>query len=73
LSFFQVSPSAEEVEAIARGSRLYSKEASGTRSFVADVDMKQKFATDHVREAAETWAIEPYRLLEQKRLEQSWM
>ena len=73
LSFFKVSPSAEEMETIARGSRIYSKDVSGTREFVADADAKQNLASDLVREAAETWAIKPYRLLEQKRLEQSWM
>jgi len=73
LSFFKISPSAEEMETIARGSRLYSKEVSGTRSFVADADAKQKLTSDLVREVTETWASKPYRLLEQKRLEQSWM
>ena len=73
LNFFKVSPSAEEVQIIARGSRLYSKEVSGTRSFVADADVKQKLTIHLIREAAERWAIGPYRLLEQKRLEQSWM
>jgi hypothetical protein len=71
LRFFEVNPSAEEIETIERGSRIYSKEVSGTRTFVADTRAKQKLANDLVREAAEQWAIEPYRLLEQKRLEQS--
>jgi hypothetical protein len=73
LRFFGVSPSAEELETIARRSRIYSKEVSGTREFVADAGVKQKLANDLVREVTETWASEPYRLLEQKRLEQSWM
>ena len=71
LRFFGVNPTAEEMETIARGSRIYSKEASGTRTFVADTRAKQNLANDLVREATEQWAIEPYRLLEQKRLEQS--
>ncbi len=68
LEFFKVSPSAEEMDAIARGSRMYSKEVSGTRTFVADADAKQQLASDLVREMAERWAIQPYRLLEKKRL-----
>jgi hypothetical protein len=70
LRFFNVSPSAEEMETISRGMRIYSKELSGTRTFVADADAKQKLASNRVREGAETWAKGPYRLLEQKRLEQ---
>ncbi len=66
LSFFKVSPSTEELETIARGSRVYSKEASGTRTFVADADAKQKLASDLVREVARRWAMEPYRQLEAK-------
>lgn len=66
LKFFNVSPSAEELEMIARTIGVYSKEASGTRAFVADTDTKQKLASDLVREMSERWASEPYRLLEQK-------
>jgi hypothetical protein len=69
LSFFNVSPSPEELETIARVSGVYSKEVSATRSFVADTHAKQKLASDLIREMAVAWAIEPYRLLEQKRLE----
>jgi hypothetical protein len=69
LNFFKVSPSINELETIARASQTYSKEASGTQTFVADADAKQKLASDAVREAAQKWAIEPYQLLEQKRLE----
>ena len=64
LNFFNVSLSSEELETIARTSEVYSKEASGTRAFVADVDAKQKLASDLVREMSERWAGEPYRLLE---------
>ena len=67
LNFFNVSLSSEELETIARTSKVYSKEVSGTRAFVADVDAKQKLASDLVREVSERWAREPYRLLEQKR------
>ena len=67
LNFFNVSLSSEELETIARTSEVYSKEVSGTRAFVADVDAKQKLASDTVREMSERWAGEPYRLLEQKR------
>lgn len=71
LEFFKLSPSADEMDTIARASRIYSKEASGTRAFVADADAKQKLASDLIREMAERWAGEPYRLLEQKRLNSS--
>ncbi|HKG62003.1 MAG TPA: hypothetical protein VKB05_19750 [Pyrinomonadaceae bacterium] len=67
LNFFKVSLSSEELERIARTSEVYSKEVSGTRAFVPDVDTKQKLASDLVREMSEQWASEPYRLLEQKR------
>ncbi len=67
LNFFNVSLSSEELETIARTSEGYSKEVSGTRAFVADVDAKQKLASNLVREMSERWAAEPYRLLEQKR------
>jgi hypothetical protein len=67
LRFFKVSLSSEEIETIARTSGVYSKEVSGTRAFVSDVDAKQKLASDLVREMSARWASEPYQLLEQKR------
>jgi len=67
LNFFNVSLSSEELETVARTSGVYSKEVSGTRAFVSDVDAKQKLASDTAREMSERWAEEPYRLLEQKR------
>ena len=67
LSFFKVNLSSEELETITRTSGVYSKEVSGTRAFVSDVDVKQKLASDLVREMSERWANGPYRLLEQKR------
>jgi hypothetical protein len=67
LKFFKVDLSAEELEKITRTSGVYSKEVSGTRAFVNDVDTKQKLASDLVCEMSERWAVEPYRLLEQKR------
>lgn len=69
LSFFKVILSNEEMDKIARASRIYSKEVSGKRTFVADANAKQQIASDLIREGAEMWAMEPYRLLEQKRLE----
>lgn len=69
LSFFKVRPSNEELKTIERASQMYSKEADVKRTFVADTDAKQKLASETVREAAARWATEPYRLLEQKRLE----
>ena len=71
LSFFKVNASTEELERIARESRIYSKEASATRTFVADTDAKQQLASNLVREMAEKWAMKPYQLLERKRRKQS--
>ncbi len=71
LRFFKVSLSADEMSAIERGSRVYSKEASATRAFVADSEAKNQRASDLTRQMAETWAGEPYRLLEQKRVHKS--
>ena len=66
LNFFKVDLSSEELEAIARTTKAYSKEASGTRAFVADADTKQRLASDLIREMSERWAAKPYQLLEQK-------
>jgi hypothetical protein len=66
LNFFKVSPSAEELERIARLSGVYSKEASGTRAFVADSGTKQEHASDLIRQMSKRWAEEPYQRLEQK-------
>ena len=65
LRFFNVDVSNAELERITSGSRIYSKEISGVREFTPDSDTKQKFASDLVREMAERWACEPYKLLEQ--------
>ena len=72
LNFFGVEPTAAELETIVRQSQTYSKSISGDRAFVADTDAKQRAAGEHVREVAERWANEPYRLLEQKRLGNQW-
>ena len=69
LNFFKVRASAEELERIASGTRIYSKEVSATREFVPDTDAKQKLASPLVREMAERWANEPYALLERKQYE----
>ena len=71
LKFFNVTPSSEERETIARTSRTYSKETSATHAFVADADAKQQQASSVVREVAAAWAIEPYRRLEEKRNKES--
>jgi len=65
LKFFNVRPSAGELERIASGTRIYSKQVSSTREFIPDGDAKQKLAGNHVREVAERWAKTPYALLEQ--------
>jgi len=66
LQFFGVGPAAAEMESIAHLSQKYSK---ADRAFVADAEAKQQIATDLIRDMAQTWAVTPYRLLEQKRLE----
>jgi len=68
LEFFNVSPSPQELEAIARTRGIYSKEVSGTRTFIADTYAKQKLASDLVRKVTEAWSNEAYQRLEQKRL-----
>lgn len=65
LNFFKVSLSTEELETIARTTKAYSKDASGTRAFVADVETKQNLASNLVREMSERWAGKPYGLLEE--------
>ena len=67
LEFFKVRPSPEELERIASGTRIYSKQVSATREFVPDTRAKQRLASDLVREMAERWAMQPYQLLEQNR------
>jgi hypothetical protein len=67
LNFFKIDLSSKELETIARTTKAYSKEVSGTRAFVSDVDAKQNLASNTAREVSERWAVEPYRLLEQKR------
>ena len=69
LNLFHLVPSAEEMEAISTGSRIYSKEASGARTFVADAEVKQQGASGLIRSLADRWALEPYRQLEERRLE----
>jgi hypothetical protein len=69
LRFFKVNPSADEMSAIENVSRVYSKEALSTRAFVSDSASKHALASDLIREMAETWAMKPYELLEQKRTE----
>ena len=64
LKFFNVSPSAEELERITSGSRSYSKEASGAREFVPDAEAKQNSASNRVRQLAQQFAMGPYQLLE---------
>jgi hypothetical protein len=69
LEFFAVVPTAAEMEIIARQSQNYSKATpAAARTFVADTEAKHLLATDLIRELATTWANQPYRLLEQKRL-----
>jgi hypothetical protein len=65
-NFFKVSLSTDELDAIARTSEVYSKDATATRAFVTDNDMKQKLASHRVYEMSERWAAGPYRLLEQR-------
>jgi hypothetical protein len=66
LNFFKIDLSSEELDTIARTTKAYSKEVSGTRAFVADAVTKQKLASDLIREMSERWASGPYKLLEEK-------
>ena len=66
LNFFKVSPSTEELDTIERTCRVYSKEVTGTRAFVADAAAKQELASDLVREMSDRWASEPYKDLENR-------
>jgi hypothetical protein len=67
LEFFNVRASPEELERIAIGIRIYSKQVSATREFAPDTESKQKLASDLVREMAQRWAMQPYELLERNR------
>ncbi|HEX2272020.1 MAG TPA: hypothetical protein VHH35_20930 [Pyrinomonadaceae bacterium] len=67
LKFFKIQPSNEELERIASGSRIYSKEISGAREFTPDTNAKQRVASDVVRNLAERWGMKPYHLLEGSR------
>jgi hypothetical protein len=67
LESFHVRPSIDEMEAIRRGSRIYSKEAAGARAFVADAEAKRQRASDLIREMSERWAMAPYQRVEEKR------
>ncbi|HEX6284020.1 MAG TPA: hypothetical protein VFZ71_04070 [Pyrinomonadaceae bacterium] len=67
LKFFGASPTAAEMETIARQSQNYSK-ATSARTFAADAEKKHTLATDLIREVTARWADKPYQLLEQKRL-----
>jgi hypothetical protein len=71
VGFFGIEPSAAEREEIRRVSGLYSKDPSFGRAFSADSDTKRAAATGAVREAAERWAGESYRLLERLRRERA--
>lgn len=64
LNFFNVRPSTEEMERIASGIRIYSKEVSATHKFIPDTDAKQMIASGLVREMAQRWAMQPYDVLE---------
>jgi hypothetical protein len=64
LDFFNVTPSTGELERIASGTRIYSKQVSAARDFVPDAGAKQKLASELVREMAARWAMKPYQLLE---------
>ena len=67
VKFFGLNPVAQELEAVERVSRRYSKDASSERAFVADAHDKQERASELVRLMSERWAIEPYHKLEEMR------
>lgn len=61
VSFFRVSASREEAEAIMQTAGLYSKDPS--RAFRDDGDWKRANASAVIKEMAEAWAVGPYRRL----------
>jgi hypothetical protein len=67
IKFFGVNPTAEELDAIERVSRRYSKDATSERAFVADAEEKQLQASELVRLVSERWASESYSRLEELR------
>ena len=68
LNFFKVSPSAEELETIARTSEFTQKKLPA-RAFVADADAKQKLASDLVREAEQSGPASLINCSNRRRLE----
>lgn len=64
--FFGITPSHEEVEAVKRVSRLYSKDTRRRRGFEADAVSKRDEASPLIKEMAGRWASEPYERLRAK-------
>lgn len=59
-------PAPDELEEIARVSRLYSKDSTRRRPFDGDADLKRSQAAPLAREMTARWASEPYERLRQK-------
>jgi hypothetical protein len=63
VEFFGVVSVAEEVDAIRRVSRLYSKDLTGRQTFASDTDSKRASASNDVIKAANQWAQAEYERL----------
>jgi hypothetical protein len=63
LGFFGVVPTSDEVDAIRKASRLYSKDSKGRQAFVPDTIAKKTSATSLIIEMANKWARPAYERL----------
>lgn len=61
--FFGVELSGEEVDAVRKSSRLYSKDISATQLFTNDTESKRRSASPLINEMARRWAGTSYELL----------
>jgi hypothetical protein len=60
LNFFGVEPAVDEVDAVRKVSRLYSKDSTSTRVFEDDSLQKRSAASSEICLAAERWAVDSY-------------
>lgn len=63
IKFFGVEVSDDDVDAIGKSSRLYSKDITGTQLFNTDTESKRKSASPLVIEMARQWAVPAYERL----------
>ena len=63
ITAFGVVPGLDEIDAISKGSRLYSKDIKGRQPFTSDSSAKRGSASDRIVELADKWARTPYERL----------